>query len=836
MHFDTQTKEQRVMLRGFSIRFVCLSILASALAPARTVAQSPVGSGGPGVIEGTVRSSASGQSIASAAITIKSAKDSAIVAGALTTRDGTFRVSGLAPGQYSIRASYLGLEPAVVSATITVAAPVFRTGVLNLETAAVSIGTVEVNVQQSAVVMEADRTVYTAKALPVTGPSAIDLLRAVPELEVDVEDKISLRGNQGVAVQINGRPSPMSGEALSNFLKQFPSDRIAKVEVVPNPSAKNDPEGMGGIVNIILKDGVDLGLSGSVTVSASTRGVITTSPRANYQQGRFTLFAGASVNRFRGNNDSYDYRENLFAKPVSIFERNTHMNFNNGGQGGDLTAEWRLSKKSTLYSYTYANWSGGESDGLSNWRILDSGLSPLSQYDRESRSDQSMYSINAGLGYRYVIQPQRHELSIDGVRSTNDRTRNTSDLRTFFDTDNGDPLGTPDLTSGIDTEGADLSSLQADYVRPWGAKGRINAGTIMRRRTQDNNFARNVTMVGKPDVLDESNAGYGYNETFESAYVTANRTLGKFAVQLGLRAELAQTDFKVPSADITNENDYNSLFPSANFSYSLSPARTVRLSYSRRITRPPANMLNPINPSTDPLNRFIGNPDLSPSYTNSFSLDLSSVGSLGTVRLSPFFHSTTDAWEQIRSVDTLGVSTATFANTTSIKALGTALTFSLKPSSKLSGSASFNALRESRNADDIAVRYSRSQTLWSTNTFFGYKVAPSTTVTGNASYMPARSMLQGRIGAMVQSSLGIRRDLAGGKASANLFVADPFDVHRMKFTATDPAFSQQTKTNTRMRQATFSLTYNFGKPPEQKSKPQEIEAPAAAPAGGGGSL
>ncbi len=193
-----------------------------------------------------------------------------------------------------------------------------------------------------------------------------------------------------------------------------------------------------------------------------------------------------------------------------------------------------------------------------------------------------------------------------------------------------------------------------------------------------------------------------------------------------------------------------------------------------------------------------------------------------------------DAWEMIRSVDTVGVSTSTWANTTSIKVVGTALTFSLNPSSKLSGSASLNAMHESRNADDIAVRYSRSQSLWNASTFLGYQFAKWTTLTGNASYTPSRELLQGRVGATLQSGLGIRRDLAGGKASANIFVQDPFDAFRYKFTATDPAFSQQTKTNQKMRQATFSMTYNFGKPPEQKSSRQEIDTPTAPSTGGGG--
>ena len=131
--------------------------------------------------------------------------------------------------------------------------------------------------------------------------------------------------------------------------------------------------------------------------------------------------------------------------------------------------------------------------------------------------------------------------------------------------------------------------------------------------------------------------------------------------QLGARGEFAQTTFSLPLADEEFDSDYNSLFPSMNLSYDLQQGRTVRLNHSRRIGRPYAYILNPSNPSTDPLNRFVGNPHIRPNYTNSIGLDFSKIGSKGTMRFAPYYRKTTDNWDNIRTVDSVGVSTISWA-------------------------------------------------------------------------------------------------------------------------------------------------------------------------------
>ena len=224
-----------------------------------------------GRIIGTVVDASSSQPVPDASVAVRGA-DSTLVGGGFTAADGTFHLQGLRPGRYSVRVRVLGFAPVVRNGVLlTTAAASADVGRIALTAVAVKLSDVTVTAQRSEVAVAPDRTAYTVKDLPSSsGGSVVDVLRNVPSVEVNGDNKLSLRGNENVVVQINGRISPMRGEQLGNYLSQLPANMVAKVEVVANPSAKNDPEGMAGIVNIVLKENTDFGTSGGVTVGGGT--------------------------------------------------------------------------------------------------------------------------------------------------------------------------------------------------------------------------------------------------------------------------------------------------------------------------------------------------------------------------------------------------------------------------------------------------------------------------------------------------------------------------------------------------------------------------------------
>jgi hypothetical protein len=291
--------------------FLCLSAPA-ALAAQDAASGSPapgVEASGRGRVSGKVVAAETGQPIPGAAVVVHRAGDSTVVSRSVTGADGAFRVTGLAPGRYDVRIRHLGYSPHTVTGlSIAAGAPAVELGVIRLATAPIALEGLEVEADRGPAVLAADRTIYSTKDMPASaGGKAIDVLRNVPELEVDIEGKVSLHGLQSVAIHINGRPAPMRGEALQNSLQQFPADRIERIEVIPNPSAKFDAEGMAGIVNIVLKDDVDLGLSGSLSANTGTRGS-GGSARLAYQRGPLTFFGGGSFNVQNSDNRVSDRR------------------------------------------------------------------------------------------------------------------------------------------------------------------------------------------------------------------------------------------------------------------------------------------------------------------------------------------------------------------------------------------------------------------------------------------------------------------------------------------------------------------------------------------------
>ncbi len=761
-----------------------------------------------------------GQPVVGAAVVVRASSDSTVVAEVLTEAEGRFRVEGIPFGRYTVRVSHLGYAiHTTTEVTLSGAVPVLDLGTITLKLAPLALDAVEARAERAPVVLEADRTVYNAKQMAAAASNALDVLRAVPELEVDANNQVTLRGGQAVAIHLGGRPTPLKGDALTNFLRQMPGNRIARVEVMPNPSAKHDPEGTGGIVNLVLEESLDLGFSGSASLNATSRGSRSVGGRINYQRGRVTLFTGGSFNTSDYDYDNYDLRKNLLTQPVTFIEQEGSAVQDGSFRLFDLTAELRIGKQGTLWAAVWENGSGTASDMLTAYGILDEAGKPRDRYDRVTDGQYDYVTSDYTLGFKQKFAPQGHELTVDARRA---RYRNDieSRLLKLSMMAAGATVEIPPELTEQDVSSANRDRwLQADYTRPWGAKGKLDAGIRISERAQtEGNLLEVFETEAAQTPLESTRTAYRYDERFRSAYASVSQTFGRVGVQLGLRTELAATTFAVGRTGAHFENDYLSLFPSANLSYDLGQGRTLRFSYSKRIARPQPYILNPDVPSADPLNFNVGNPEIRPNYTHSLGLDLSWIGQKGTVRLVPYYRSTVDAWDRVRTVDAAGVSTMTWANVAAVQALGTSLTASLRPTGRLGGSATLSAFRENRDASNLASEYSRSAYRWSASANGILKVTNSLTAQTNVRYSPPWQLLQGNVSGMFYSSLGLRQQLWGTKGSVNLFINDPFDLYNYRFETRDRTHEQSSRTSLRMRTAVLGFTYNFGKPPEQNSR------------------
>lgn len=778
-----------------------------------------------GVVQGTVLSQ-SGQPLAQAQVAVRTAADSTLAGGAVTGTDGRFRVTGLRPGRYLVEASRVGYTAVVRrDVAVTAAAPTANVGPIRLAMAALAIGGIEVRGERSDVQVAPDRTIYSTRDIPVAaGGMATDVLRSVPELEVDIEGNVQLRGT-GAQIYLNGRPAPMQGESLQQFLQQFPADRIDRVEVISNPSARFEAEGAAGIVNIVLKKNVSLGISGSVFANGGTRGDVGTGGRLTYQQGRVTLFGGGFFRFGRRDNTSFDERLNLVAQPVTYLLQE-QWSEQAGGMGNvDLTAEYKLAERTTAWTELSLFHRGNDSEGLTEYTLLDALRVPTQRYDRDRDGQQSDLSTDVNLGFRHVVQPQRHELELE-LRVENGDELDESWIRRRSYTPAGDVSTLPvELTLEDETENEREVALELDYIRPFRGDGQLEIGYRGDFERVENGRLLEI-FADESAALPQSSSdlGFGHRENFNSLYLTLMQKFGDFGVQAGLRAERADTRLELPSGE-GYDNDYASIFPSANLRYDLGSGRELRASYSKRIQRPSPWILNPINRSSDPLNRRVGNPDIDPQYTHNFSIESSWSGQLGTLRVSPYYRTTANDWAQIKTVDAGGVSTVTWENVASVESYGTSLTASMKTLRGIGGFASVSGYREVRDASNLALDFSGSSMRWSARGNLQAQLAPSLNLQGMLYYQPARDVPQGRISSSLMTHLGLRQRLLDNKASVNLMLTDPLDLHRSSFVTRDPTHVQTGSSRYRMRSATLSFSYSFGRPPRSERQRGSNEGP-----------
>src|SRR4051812_6956618 len=311
----------------FPRRVALFVLLAFVTGAGRLTAQAPGVKGPPagvGQIAGRLIDSVSGHAVAGGSIAVRRAEDSTFAGGALPKDDGSFRVDGLIPGRYTLRVRAIGFAPVLRSnIVITKEKPILDVGVIGLHVSAVKLDAAQVVAEREETVLAPDRNSYSVKNMTTaSGGTAIDVLRNIPLVEVDGSNNVSLRGNANVVIQINGRSTPLKGDQLGAFLAQLPAGTVKNVEVATNPSAKDDPEGTAGIINIVLNQEAELGLSGGLSAGTASTGAINANGNIGKQQGKLTMFVSGNIYHDRRATSGTISRTNLIATTPVYSETN----------------------------------------------------------------------------------------------------------------------------------------------------------------------------------------------------------------------------------------------------------------------------------------------------------------------------------------------------------------------------------------------------------------------------------------------------------------------------------------------------------------------------------
>ena len=754
-------------------------------------------------------------------VVLRRAADSTVVAHTTTGTHGQFRVDSLRFDRYLLRASLLGYQPWLrAEVVLSESAPDLDLGRNELAVSPIAVKGVDVKTERATAIIAPDRNIYLTKDIPsATTGNATDVLRSVPELDVDIDGHVSIRGSTSVTIQINGRVSPMKGDDLVNYLRQMSGSRIEKVEVVANPSAKYDPEGMAGIVNIVLKDKADMGLSGSFNVAIGGR-YSSPGARIAYQKGPLTASGGVSGSLNRFTYGSSVFRQSYLTAPPSSYASVSNATFKGLFANADASFDYTLTKKATVYGTINGFLGSNDSHQQTGYSLNDSTQAQTNAYYRADDGDWSGHTPTLTLGLQHVIQAGKNERTIELLQSGSIGDNHNHVVRETVV-----PVAVDDqLTRLAGDNDYRERSLQIDDTHPLGKKAKLELGYKGMERITTN--SSDLLVVGGPASTPATDdMAYQDRERFHSGYLTLGSVFGPVSVQLGARGELADREFDSRSTGVRYDHDYQSLFPSANVAWDFKKGRTLRFTYSKRIERPSSYLLNPDVLSTDSLNRFVGNPYLGPKFTHSYSVDASWTGSAGLIRLSPYFRDTYDNWDFVSQVDANGASLGTWLNASSVRVLGVSLTASLRQQGKLGGTMSVGVSRDHHDASNVSAGYLHDVVGWSANGNVTYRLKKTVDLQGYLRYSPRRALAQGFASAYVGSTLGMRWK-PNDRVSGGLTINDPFNLAHYSSLTGDATYAQSLRQNNNMRGVSASLSWSWGgKPPEQKQRRQSSDQP-----------
>ena len=525
---------------------------------------------GKGKIVGQIVDEKSEAPMEFANIAIYNEVDSALVTGGITNEKGQFEIENLKYGDYYLVANFIGFdEKNINDIKIDGTNRVHDVGEINLEASTVAIGEVNVVADKAAVEYKLDKKVVNvSQVISAIGGTAVDVLENTPSVQVDIEGNVSLRGSGNFTVLIDGRPSVLSG---SDALRQIPSSAIENIEIITNPSAKYEPDGAAGIINLVMKKNSMNGLNGIVNASVGTGEKYRGDFMLNYRFEKVNLFFGADWRDEINNGNMASERETYFNDTTEYLNMSGDRNWIRGGHRFKGGADFYIGNNTTL---TLSGETGSSERGNEGGGRTENFTIPASEFiysisEETSERNNDFYTLN--MNFQHKFDDQGHRIEATAFYSDETGTDNEIEGELLAD-ENFNP--TNEYLSNVstfETEDEQDLRLKLDYTYPFSEDGRFEAGYQGRLESEketlefrDFNQATNSWVIN-----DEYSSATDFQRDIHAVYSTYSNKIGEFAYMAGLRGELTVREIQnTNAANVSSLNRFD-LFPTAHISYPL---------------------------------------------------------------------------------------------------------------------------------------------------------------------------------------------------------------------------------------------------------------------------
>lgn len=735
-----------------------------------------------------------------ATVMLKAGVEDRLITGSTTDENGAFSLKA-SEDSLTLHISFIGYKAKEVSISSNQA--VVNLGRIGISRDAQSLAEVEVVQERSQVEFKLDKRVFNVgKDISSTGMGAMEVLQNVPSVNVDIEGNITLRGNSGVQILINGKPSVLSDEG-SNALGSITADMIESVEVITNPSAKYEAGGTSGILNIVLKKEEKKGLNGSVSFNTGWPHNHSVGLSLNRRTEKFNLFTqmGAGYRSIPSYEENLNIQKSTNERVASEGVEYRNENFYNITLGSDYY----------INPYNTLTLSGNFALELEQQpsEIDFESFIPGAASENKWRREEETEAINPK--YQYDLQYEKQ------FKNNEDHKLLFSTLGSFF----GKTLEsnfTNTTLQGQDRDArqrTETSFYQAnyttkiDYTNPISEVFTLESGAQFDINDVGNEFTvsnfENGGFVADSALTND----FTFIQRVYGAYSTAAYEKNRWGLKLGLRMEYTLLNTVLETTGEKNRQEYKNLFPSVHSSYKFSDFISVQAGYSRRIFRPRLWDLNPFFNIRNNFNIRRGNPELEPEFADSYELTAVFVTPKASFNTSLYHLFTTNVVERITQVEN-NVNITEPSNIGTNSKIGFELNGKYTPFDfyTLNGDFNYGVFNRKGSFNNQVFDFRGDQ--WSTRLNNKFKISKELDLELTGSYQSKVKTVQGTRSGYATMDLGIRNKFWNGKGVLNLSIRDVF-ASRIRESIVDQDNFYSYAYARRGRFITLGFSYSIGK-------------------------
>lgn len=753
------------------------------------------------IFKGIVVDAQDGEPVPYATVVLHSKTTDNIITGVTTQDDGRFMIISDSVDVY-LELSFLGYEKLQVR-DFDVQNGQIRLGKIKLGQNAQTLNEVNITAEKSSVEFRLDKRVFNVgKDISSTGMGALEVLNNVPSVNVDIEGNVSLRGNSGVQILINGKPSVLADEA-SNALGSITADMIESIEVITNPSAKYEAAGTSGIINIILKKDEKKGLNGSISLNTGWPHNHSVGGSINYRREKLNFFTqfGAGYRSLPRYNTTENHNLITNTKVLGDGVNYRNENFYNITLGTD----YYINKYNTLTlsgSFAYEIESQPSENKIS---FIDSVGNVSAAYNRVEETEALNPKYQYDLQYKKQFKNNEdHVLLFSTLGSFFGKSQSSNFENNYLfgaETDNNQKTETNFYQSDF--------TFKLDYTNPITEKITVEAGSLYEINDVGNNYAV-YDLKGDAFVIDSSLTNdFRYDQKVLGVYGTASYEGAKWGIKAGLRVENTDLTTLLATTNEQNNQNYTNLFPSLHTSYKISKRISLQAGYSKRIFRPRLWDLNPFFNIQNIYNIRTGNPNLLPEFADSYEITAILIFDKLSLNSSIYNLYTTDVKETISTFEN-NVNITKPINVGTNNKTGFEVNGKYTPSKWMTITGDFNYGYFIRRGTFEEQNFDFSGGQWSSRLTAKLKMKADIDVELTPSYQSGYKTVQGSVSGYPTLDAGLRKKIWKGKAVVNASVRDVFATRIRESYVEQQNFNLYSFSQ-RGRFITLGFSYSFGK-------------------------